>query len=201
VALLQDRKHPQDQLLLAVRVEFLEAVRRECPEAVADLHDRVFIPVRAAVQPADLRTLLLRRIPHAEDLPRGSHYRRTRAAIARWARRWGLSAPWIRDQAWRTLRYWETHPRLAATRRWAPVINTRSPSTHAADEKVLRPRDVSGLQWLVKARVCRPPVSFAAVAEETGVHVDAHAVRVHVNRLAKTLDLPVPVRGRPRTQR
>ena len=54
----------------------------------------------------DIVALLTRRSPHPVDMPRGSPHRQVRAQIVRWARRWHLNAPWIRDEAWRTLSWW-----------------------------------------------------------------------------------------------
>ena len=49
--------------------------------------------------------LLTRHSPHPVDMPRGSPHRQVRAQIVRWARRWRINTPWIRDEAWRTL-FW-----------------------------------------------------------------------------------------------
>ena len=50
--------------------------------------------------------LLTRRAPHPVDIHRGSPHRQVRAQIMRWARRWHLNAPWMRDEAWYTLFWW-----------------------------------------------------------------------------------------------
>ena len=50
--------------------------------------------------------LLKRRAPHPVDMHRGSLHRQVRAQIVRWARRWHINAPWIRDEGWHTLSWW-----------------------------------------------------------------------------------------------
>ena len=77
--------------------------------------------------------------------------------------------------------------------RWVPLINTR-PLVVAPP--VRRPRHGTFLTWLVRLRVCRPAVAARELAAE--YHVDLDSIRVEVNRLARSLDLPVRPRGRPR---
>ncbi len=183
-----------------MRAWFLEAVRTECPEAVQDLWTAVFVPLSATLTPSDAVALLTRRTPSFADVQRGSQHRVQRAAIVRWARRWQINAPWIREQAWRTLRFWVVHPEAVGgpPPRWAPVINTDTGPRRAAARGALRPRNDRVLTWLVRLRVCRLSVEMATRATDGGGHVDADSVRVQVNRLAKTLDLAVRGRGRPR---
>ena len=52
------------------------------------------------------------------------------------------------------------------------------------------------LTWLVRLRVCRPAVAAGELAAE--YHVALDTIRIEVNRLAKSLDLPVCPRGRRR---
>ncbi len=202
----KEKKHPPKQLLSSVRTAFLSTIRAKCPQVLDDLWDEVFAPLAARRPPAETVALLTRRYPRPDDLPRGSVHREVRASIARWARRWHVNAPWMRDQAWRTVRFWAAYPGSVGGRppRWAPLIDTRAASRRPTDHKVRRPRDGTTLVWLVRLRVCRPPVPIAQLAAagiEPHHHVTADTVRVAVNRLAKTLDLPVRRRGRPLTTR
>ena len=48
----------------------------------------------------------------------------------------------------------------------------------------------------MRLRVCRPAVAARDLAAEH--HVAPDTIRVEVNRLARSLDLPVRPRGRPR---
>ncbi len=86
-----------------MRAWFLSTIRAECPAVLDDLWDDVFAPLAARRPPAETVALLTRRYPLPDDLPRGSVHREVRASIARWARRWRIPAPWMRDQAWRTM--------------------------------------------------------------------------------------------------
>ena len=149
------QRHPPAQLLFGVRAAFLSTIRAECPAVLDDLWDAVFVPLAACWPPAETVALLRRRDPRPEDLPRGSVHRSVRASIARWARRWHIPAPWMRDQAWRTMRFWAAYPRLVGGKppRWAPFINTRAASRRPADHKVRRPRDGTTFVWLVRLRV------------------------------------------------
>lgn len=194
-----DQKHPPQHLVMHVRGAFLAVVQRECPRALVDLRRYVFGPLMRTLPAPELMALLTRRYSHPADLLPRSRHRRVRASIARWAARWEVDAPWIHDQAWRTLLFWARHPQLM--RHWAPLINTHSSSARPADARVLRPRDCRVLTWLVRTRICRPASSFADVAADPAAYVSADSVRVQVNRLAKTLDLSVRRPGRRRSVR
>ena len=77
--------------------------------------------------------------------------------------------------------------------RWVPLINTRP---QAGAPPVRRPRNGAVLEWLVRLRVCRPAVAARDLA--AAHHVAPDTIRVEVNHLARSLDLPVRPRGRPR---
>ena len=181
-------RHPGNLVFLAVRAWFLEAVREWCPEVLEDLRRAVYVPLEARVGRDDAARLLRSTLPVDREVEAG---------ILRWARRWRLDTVWIRDEAWRTLRFWAAHPRAARGKddrlRWAPLINTR-PLVVAPP--VRRPRNGAVLEWLVRLRVCRPAVAARELAAE--YHVDLDSIRVEVNRLARSLDLPVRPPGRPR---
>ena len=181
-------RHQDEQLILAVRYAFLEAVRTWCPEVLEDLRRTVYVPLEARVGRDDAAVLL--RFPLPVD-------REVETGILQWARRWRLDTVWIRDEAWRTLRFWAAHPRDARGKddrlRWVPLINTRP---QAGAPPVLRPRNGAVLEWLVRLRVCRPAVAARDLAAAHYVAPDT--IRVEVNHLARSLDLPVRPRGRPR---
>ena len=202
------RRHPPDQLIHAIRAALLSTIRTECPEVLDDLRDAVFTPLIYSATPReDIVALLKRRSPHPVDMPRGSPHRQVRAQIVRWARRWHLNAPGIRDEAWRTLSWWVRWARdsrpAGRVFGWAPLVNTTPRHIAPPTPKLLRPRDDVALIWLVRHRVWPTPASLKDLAN--GVtdrgHVKPHAVRVAVNRLARDLDLPVRPRGRPRAAR
>ena len=139
-------RHQDEQLIFAVRAWFLEAVREWCPEVLEDLRRAVYVPLEARVGRDEAAVLLFRRSPLPVDHRRGSVHREVQTGILRWARRWRLNTGWIRDEAWRTLRFWAAHPRAARGAgglRWAPLINTRplvvAPPVH-------RPRDGAVLE-------------------------------------------------------
>ena len=143
-------RHQGNLVILAVRAWFLEAVRTWCPEVLEDLRRTVYVPLEARVGPDDAAVLLRSSLPVDRGVETG---------ILRWARRWRLNTVWIRDEAWRTLRFWATHPRAARGAgglRWAPLINTRS---LVGAPPVRRPRDGAVLERLVRLRVCRPAVA------------------------------------------
>ena len=101
------RRHPPDQLIHAIRAALLSTIRAEWPEVLDDLRDAVFTPlIHSGTPRGDIVALLKRRAPHPVDIHRGSLHRQVRAQIVRWARRWHLNAPWICDEAWRTLSWW-----------------------------------------------------------------------------------------------
>ena len=105
-------RRPPDQLHAVARAWLLEVIRTDCPEVLEDLWENVFVPFRNFLSPTSAGTPLKRRGSQAEDIIRGSLHRRVFAAIFRWARRWNLNAPWICDQARRTLVFWAKYPRL-----------------------------------------------------------------------------------------
>ena len=143
-------RHQGNQVILAVRAWFLEAVRTWCPEVLEDLRRTVYVPLEARVGPDDAAVLLRSPLPVDRGVETG---------ILRWARRWRLNTVWIRDEAWRTLRFWATHPRAARGAgglRWVPLIKTRS---LVGAPPVRRPRDGAVLERLVRLRVCRPAVA------------------------------------------
>ena len=110
-------RHPGNLVFLAVRAWFLEAVREWCPEVLEDLRRAVYVPLEARVGRDDAAVLLRSTLPDDREVETG---------ILRWARRWRLDTVWIRDEAWRTLRFWAAHPRAARGKddrlRWAPLI-------------------------------------------------------------------------------
>ena len=114
-------KHPKDQLHAVARAWFLEVIRTDCPEVLDDLWKNVFVPFRKFLSPTSVGTPLKPRGSQAEDVIRGSQHRRVFAAIFRWARRWNLNAPWICNQARRTLLFWAKYPRLVKS---IPVRST-----------------------------------------------------------------------------
>ena len=181
-------RHQGNQLILSVRYAFLEAVRTWCPEVLEDLRRTVYVPLEARVGRDAAAVLLRSPLPVDREVETG---------ILWWARRWRLDTVWIRDEAWRTLRFWAAHPRAARGKddrlRWAPLIRTR-PLVGAPS--VRRPRRRTLLTWLVRLRVCRPAVAARDFAAE--YHIELDTIRVEVNRLARSLDLPVRPRGRPR---
>ena len=123
------QRHPPDQLIQAIRAALLSTIRAECPEVLEDLRDAVFNPLIYSAMPReDIVALLKRRSPHPVDMPRGSPHRQVRAQIVRWARRWHINAPWIRDEAWRTLSWWVRWARdsrpAGRVFGWAPLVNT-----------------------------------------------------------------------------
>ena len=213
-------KYPKDQLQAVVRAWFLEVIRTDCPEVLDDLWKNVFVPFRKFLSPTSVGTPLKPRGSQAEDVIRGSQHRRVFAAIFRWARRWNLNAPWICNQARRTLLFWAKYPRLVKSipvrskdhaaspgpvggqvREWGAKINAGLIPGGRTGDEVRRPRDDVHFVWFVRNRVCGPPTphkELAAGAAATNRHVDIDTVRIALNRLAPTLDLPVRPRGRPR---
>ena len=164
-------RHPGNLVFLAVRAWFLEAVREWCPEVLEDLWRAVYVPLEARVGRDDAARLLRSSLPVDREVETG---------ILRWARRWRLDTVWIRDEAWRTLRFWAAHPRDARGKddrlRWAPLINTRP---LAVAPPVRRPRvcrNGAVLEWLVRLRVCRPAVAARELVAE--YHVDLDTIRV-----------------------
>ena len=124
--------------LSAVRAAFLSTIRAECPAVLDDLWDEDFAPLADRMPPTETVALLTRRDPRPDDLPRGSVHREVRASIAHWARRWHVNAPWMRDQAWRTVRFWAAYPGSVGGRppRWAPLIDTRAASRRPTDHNI-----------------------------------------------------------------
>ena len=181
-------RHQGNLVILAVRAWFLEAVRTWCPEVLEDLRRTVYVPLEARVGRDDAARLLRSPLPVDREVETG---------ILRWARRWRLNTVWIRDEAWRTLRFWAAHPRDARGKddrlRWAPLIKTRS---LVGAPPVRRPRNGTVLERLVRLRVCRPAVAERDLA--AAHHVAPDTIRVGVNLLAKSIELPVRRRGRPR---
>ena len=181
-------RHQGNLVILAVRAWFLEAVRTWCPEVLEDLWRAVYVPLEARVGRDDAARLLRSPLPVDREVETG---------ILRWARRWRLNTVWIRDEAWRTLRFWAAHPRDARGKddrlRWAPLIKTRS---LVGAPPVRRPRNGTVLERLVRLRVCRPAVAERDLA--AAHHVAPDTIRVGVNLLAKSIELPVRRRGRPR---
>ena len=193
--------------------------------------DSVFTPLSLWMTRDDIVALLRRYSPRVHDPRLGSVHHQVRALIVCWARRWHLNAPWIRDEAWRTLSCWarwsgdsrpagrvfgwaplvDTTPRPIAPIEpcpprippSAPLVSTTPRSIAPPTPKLLRPRDGEALIWLVRHRVWPTPASLEDLAN--GVtergYVTPHAVRVAVNYLAHELDLPVRRRGRPRAAR
>lgn len=192
-------KRPPHLVPDLVRGWFLEVIRKECPEVLTDLRERVFDPLAASWPEPELRTFLRQRRPGAPEILRHSDYRRIRAAITRWARRWHVNTAWMRDESWRTLAFWAANPLLRL--QWAPFTDVRRQEGLATRPAVLRPRDDSTMRWLVRHRVCTPSTSVRELASSAGQHVDADSIRVEINRLAKSLELPVRRRGRPPTRR
>ena len=84
--------------------------------------------IHSATPRGDIVALLKRRAPHPVDIHRGSLHRQVRAQIVRWARRWHLNAPGIRDEAWRTLSWWARWARdsrpAGRAFGWAPLVST-----------------------------------------------------------------------------
>ena len=174
-----------------------------------DLRDAVFTPLIHSMTRDDIVALLRRYSPLVHDPRRGSAHRQVRAQIVRWARRWHLNAPWIRAEAWRTLRWWARWSRDSRPAgrvfgwAWLVDVDTTARQVETPTPKLLRPRDCGGLIWLVRHRVWPTPASLEELANGTTPrqHVTPPAVRVAVNRLARELDLPVRRRGRPRAAR
>ena len=188
----------------------LSTIWAEWPEVLDDLRDAVFTPlIHSAMPQEDIVALLKRRAPHPVDIHRGSLHRQVRAQIVRWARRWYLNAPGIRDEAWRTLSWWARWARdsrpAGRAFGWAPLVDVDTTARHLAPPtpKLLRPRDGVALIWLVRHRVWPTPASLEDLANDATErgYVTSQAVRVAVNRLARMLDLPVRRRGRPRAAR
>ena len=206
------QRHPRDQLIHAIRAALLSTIKAECPEVLDDLRDSVFTPLSLWMTRDDIVALLRRYSPRVHDPRLGSAHHQVRALIVCWARRWHLTAPWIRAEAWRTLRVWarwseDSRPAGRAFG-WAPLVDVDTTARLARlvetpTPKLRRPRDGGGLIWLVRHRVWPTPASLEDLANgvtERG-HVTPHAVRVAVNDLARELDLPVRRRGRPRAAR
>ena len=186
----------------------LSTIRAECPEVLDDLRDTVFTPlIHSAMPQEDIVALLRRRSPHPVDMHRGSPHRQVRVQIVRWARRWHINAPGIRDEAWRTLSWWARWARdsrpAGRVFDWAPLVNTTARHIAPPTPKLLRPRDGVALIWLVRHRVWPTPASLEDLANDATErgYVTPPAVRVAVNRLAHMLDLPVRPSGRPRAPR
>ena len=210
------------RLHAVARAWFLEVIRTDCPEVLDDLWTNVFVPSRKFLSPTVAGKSLKRRGSQAEDVIRRSPHRKVFAAIYRWARRWNLNTPWICDQARRTLLFWGAYrgpvedtpvwskdpavppgPVSGKVLRWGPIIAGSKPGG-CTGHQVRRPRDHAHFVWFVRHRVCHPPTSIAqlaAGAAATGCHVESDTVRIALNRLAPTLDLPVRPRGRPRKKR
>ena len=149
------QRHPPDQLIHAIRAALLSTIRAECPEVLEDLRDAVFTPLIHSAMPQEaIVALLKRRSPHPVDKHRGSPHRQVRAQIVRWARRWHINAPGIRDEAWRTLSWWALDARPAGrVFGWAPLVDTTPRHIAPPTPKLLRPRDGVALIWLVRHRV------------------------------------------------
>ena len=108
------QRHPRDQLINANRAALLSTIRTECPEVLENLRAAVFTPLIYSATPReDIVALLKRRSPHPVDMHRSSPHRQVCAQIVRWARRWHINAPWICDEAWRTLSWWVRWARWA----------------------------------------------------------------------------------------
>ena len=75
-------RHQGNQVILAVRAWFLEAVRTWCPEVLEDLRRTVYVPLEARVGPDDAAVLLRSSLPVDRGVETG---------ILRWARRWRLN--------------------------------------------------------------------------------------------------------------
>ena len=94
-------------------------------------------------------------------------------AFVCWARRWYLNAPWIRAEAWRTLRVWarwsgDSRPAGRAFG-WAPLVDVDTTARLARlvetpTPTLRRPRDGGGLIWLVRHRVWPTPASLEDLA-------------------------------------
>ena len=56
-------RHQGNQVILAVRAWFLEAVRTWCPEVLEDLRRTVYVPLEARVGPDDAAVLLRSPLP------------------------------------------------------------------------------------------------------------------------------------------
>ena len=220
-------KHPPDQLYLSNHAWFLEVIRTDCPDVLDDLWREAYAPLMLALPQSAAVALLRSQLPQGQHFPPGFPQRCVYEGIERWAQRWNLSTSWIREQAWRTLSFWAANPKLVMgtpvrstdpadhvvahrvpvrgqVPRWAPVINTGSRPGGRTSRKVSRPRDHAHFVWFVRNRVCHPPTpiaQLAAGAAATNSHVDIDTVRIALNRLAPTLDLPVRPRGRPRKKR
>ena len=203
------QRHPPDQLIHAIRAALLSTIKAECPEVLDDLRDAVFTPLSLWMTRDDIVALLRRYSPRVHDPRLGSAHHQVRALIVCWARRWHLNAPWIRAEAWRTLRVWarwsgDSRPAGRAFG-WAPLVDvdTTARLVETPTPTLRRPRDGVALIWLVRHRVWPAPASLEDLANgvtERG-HVTPHAVRVAVNDLAHELDLPIRRRGRPRAAR
>ena len=83
----------------------------EWPQVLDDLRDAVFTPRIQSMPQEALVALLTRHSPHPVDMPRGSPHRQVRAQIVRWARRWRINTPGIRDDAWHALYRWTRRAR------------------------------------------------------------------------------------------
>ena len=70
------------------------------------------MPLMAALPKSAAVALLRRQLPRGLRFPPGFPQRCVYAGIVRWARRWNLNTPWILEQAWRTLSFWATNPKL-----------------------------------------------------------------------------------------
>ena len=121
------QRHPPDQLIHAIRAALLSTIKAECPEVLDDLRDSVFTPLSLWMTRDDIVALLRRYSPRVHDPRLGSAHHQVRALIVCWARRWHLTAPWIRAEAWRTLRVWarwsgDSRPAGRAFG-WAPLVD------------------------------------------------------------------------------
>ena len=121
------QRHPRDQLIHAIRAALLSTIKAECPEVLDDLRDSVFTPLSLWMTRDDIVALLRRYSPRVHDPRLGSAHHQVRALIVCWARRWHLTAPWIRAEAWRTLRVWarwseDSRPAGRAFG-WAPLVD------------------------------------------------------------------------------
>ena len=85
-------------------------------------------------------------------------------------------------------------PVSGQVREWGTKINAGLRPGGRTGDEVLRPRDDVHFVWFVRNRVCRPPTplkELVAGTAATNRHVEIDTVRIALNRLAPTLDLPV----------
>ena len=175
----------------------LSTIWAEWPEVLDDLRDAVFTPlIHSGTPRGDIVALLKRRAPHPVDIHRGSLHRQVRAQIVRWARRWHLNAPGIRDEAWRTLSWWARWARdsrpAGRAFGWAPLVSTtpRSiapPTPPALDrhEQLVQMPDVThpATSASERARIVGPE-GLAPLSDRFGGHGDP-AFREEIFDIAK----------------